>query len=289
MITSLYTISVLVLIIVLIVFLVKKRKAKKSSDLESQVKVWAKRLKITFSVFIVLLVLNIISGALSEDTEDKNQKEASSEEQKKSAEDIAKESEKEYKDYTEQSEKNDKKKLAIGKEIVAELSKLQFEKDEVEDRTWYYNSYLTNDRTIYQSYPYLSLQGDILDAESYVEQSSRPKMVEFVRFSYSGDDWLFAKDKIVVKTDSDKHTLYTEQIWSRDNSGGGVWEWYDYPVKEDTDVFMDMASSKKTIYRLEGNEYYNDHTLSQNEKNALKQITSIYEKYNKLFELDRVE
>lgn len=97
-------------------------------------------------------------------------------------------------------------------------------------------------------------------------------------FMYTGDDWLFIRG-VTLNVDGEKLPdvpLNAFRI-NRDNSGGRVWEWYDEAISDkDLRLFERLVSSKKTIIRYSGSQYYKDRILSQEEKRAMRKVLDAY-------------
>lgn len=92
-----------------------------------------------------------------------------------------------------------------------------------------------------------------------------------VKFQYEGSDWLFING---VKANIDGKIVdlaFTE--WERDNSGGKVWEWSDTSLDIiGRSLIEEIANSKKTVLRLNGDTYYDNWELSAKDKAMLKDM-----------------
>ena len=152
---------------------------------------------------------------------------------------------------------------------------------------WFYTTYLENYTNRYQILPYISSSGDALNPESYTSYITMPSLYGLVRYSYvTEDDWLFIDGDIMIKTDANRYDIPTEYSdWKRDNTAHELWEWSTVDLN-DTSMYLDMANSNSTIIRLQGKTYYDERELTPPEKDALKQIISICEKYEQLKQIN---
>ena len=145
------------------------------------------------------------------------------------------------------------------------LSSLQVNTDKVEGITWYKPStypYYANSRSFVL--PYIGRR----DSYSYLR----------LRFHYTGDDWLFF-EKITISVDGENYyKTYSYFDVDRDNGSGGVWEWVDIsPTDEDIEMLKQIANSKETIVRFQGDNYYYDLTVRSSDKTAINQVLNAYE------------
>ena len=103
-----------------------------------------------------------------------------------------------------------------------------------------------------------------------------------LKITYSSDSWLFVQS-VWGKADGKKIDLpqVSETImgWERDNSGGKIWEWSDAPVDTETEIaaVRQVSTSKETIVRFEGRQYYGDRTLTAAQLLALRETISAYQ------------
>lgn len=150
-------------------------------------------------------------------------------------------------------------------DIAAKLAKLHTETDEITEVTWY------RDKS----------SSEYVDENSFhiyfgKKDDSGPSLR--LRIQYEDDNWLFI-EKYIIKTDDDTYTIYTNYgDVNRDNGGGRIWEWLDIPVSENQyEMLKSIATSEKAIIRHEGDQYYDDRTLSNKEKEAIKNVLEAYE------------
>lgn len=175
-------------------------------------------------------------------------------------------------------------KGTLADSIKNELAELDLDKDDMNEILFAHNTFVPDTAQSYQINPYLGIDGLFdTDMSDFDSAWSQVHIYGFIRFSYIGNDWLFAKS-IEIKTDNNKYTIdpaYSD--WDRDNSAYEMWEWYDAPLNESTvSMYNDMAESSQTLIRINGKTYYDDRYLTSEEISALKQILSIYNNYLEL-------
>ena len=72
---------------------------------------------------------------------------------------------------------------------------------------------------------------------------------------------------------------------TRDNDYGVVWEYADCPVSEsDIDLLWAVANSSQTIVRFEGDDYRYDHTVSESDKQAIRDVLTAFEALSYTYE-----
>lgn len=65
---------------------------------------------------------------------------------------------------------------------------------------------------------------------------------------------------------------------SRDNGYGQVWEWYDTPAESrELEIVRAVISARRAVVRSVGRQYYDDHTVSGEEKAALQRVLDAYD------------
>ena len=96
---------------------------------------------------------------------------------------------------------------------------------------------------------------------------------------YVSEDWLFI-EKITVKTDSNTYTLsgkVNRDSGERINGDVGIWEWINEAVTGYTArMLLDISSSKKTIVRFEGRQYYNDYVVPESNKQTIREMLAAW-------------
>lgn len=145
-----------------------------------------------------------------------------------------------------------------------ELQKFNAKVDKVAGITWYEpkcNPRYVNTRCYVL--PYLGKQ----DTFTYM----RLKLV------YTGDDWIFF-ERITFLIDGERHYMnFNYGDVKRDHSYGDVWEVADvFVTTVEEEIIEKIANSKETIVRFQGDEYYYDYTIPNNDKIGMKQILDAY-------------
>lgn len=94
---------------------------------------------------------------------------------------------------------------------------------------------------------------------------------------YTDDDWIFF-DKITFAVDDQRFYKYFSYYdVTRDNEYGDVWEYVDIEVGDsEIELLEAIANSSNTIIRFEGDDYYEDITVSDKDKKAIKQMLTVY-------------
>ncbi len=149
----------------------------------------------------------------------------------------------------------------------AALSRLKKSTDEVEGTTWYkpscYPRY-SNSRSFVL--PYIGEKGGSYWLRCKVD--------------YTANDWVFF-DRIIINVDGVKRDTITFEYFdvTRDTVvGGKLWEAADFaPTDSQIKLLGDIADSKKTIIRFQGNDYYYDMTVSKDDKQGIKDVLAAYD------------
>lgn len=97
-----------------------------------------------------------------------------------------------------------------------------------------------------------------------------------MKLRYYGDNWLFVTS---YKLAADKYRWQSGKLrFSRDHYAGDVWEWIDKePTKRDIENGLTLAKADESIIRFNGRDYYNDYTLSYNDKKHILGILDLFE------------
>ena len=112
----------------------------------------------------------------------------------------------------------------------------------------------------------------------YLGQDDTRTWIRLV-FNYTGYDWVFF-DSLLISIDGE---LYTKAFnyfdITRDNSGGRVWEYIDVDGTSDDyiDLMWAIAESEQTIIRFQGDDYSSDLTVTDTDKNAIREVLLCYE------------
>lgn len=177
-----------------------------------------------------------------------------------------------YADSSESSiavEKIDAVNAAIKAEGEAALQKLTADYDKVEKLTWYEhrNQPRYTDICCY-IYPYIGRMDDgytwLRVALNYTDAQTDAGWIFFnhVIFSVDGENTTrsFSRDEIVRDNDTE------------------VWEIADFePDNTEIQLLLSIADSTETIIRFEGDEYYEDHIVTDKEKEAIKDVLTAYD------------
>lgn len=154
------------------------------------------------------------------------------------------------------------------------LSQMVVEEDFVRGLSFYYPSAFPRGSEYWYAdvrcfvLPYLGVQGDDV----------------WLRLvcNYTDDDWVFF-EKITYAVDDERfYDIFSYWEVTRDNDGGEVWEYVDQDVgASEIEMLWAIANSTKTVVRFEGDEYYRDFTVSENDKAAIRQMLTVYEALNR--------
>jgi len=106
---------------------------------------------------------------------------------------------------------------------------------------------------------YVALRGIIKDDVAHA----------FLRIRYYGRDWLFA-DRLTIVLDNERISFDSLQF-SRDHSGGNVWEYVNLPLsrEEYRDLSKEISESENVIIRFHGRQYYSDLEVTDRMKEDL--------------------
>lgn len=112
--------------------------------------------------------------------------------------------------------------------------------------------------------PYLGVQGDDVWLRLIL--------------NYTAYDWIFF-EKVIIAADDQRFTE-SFSYWDvvRDNGGRKIWEYMDIDVGSyEIEMLWAIANSEKTVVRFEGDDYYDDFTVSASDKAAIRQMLTAYE------------
>ena len=150
------------------------------------------------------------------------------------------------------------------------LSQMQVQEDRVRGLKFYYPSTL----------PLLNSSQWRADLRSFVLPYIGTDGNNFwlrILSNYTSNDWLFF-EKMTFAVDDARYTKsfsYHEVV--RDNGGGDIWEYVDIiPSESDIEMLYEIANSTETIIRFEGDEYYDDITINNADKNAIRDTLDTY-------------
>jgi hypothetical protein len=96
-----------------------------------------------------------------------------------------------------------------------------------------------------------------------------------MRLNYTDDDWLFVS-RAVFNIDG-RMVTFPGGNWERDNNHD-IWEWIDVPVSGDVRTILEqIAASKKTIVRFQGQQYYDDEVIRDSDKQIIRDMFLVEE------------
>ena len=159
----------------------------------------------------------------------------------------------------------DQLKALKQEQAQALLANMRVEKDEVRGMAFYYPQNFPNyiDTRCYVL-PYIGQEGDNVWLRLLCD--------------YTEDDWVFFKQITFAVDDERYYKYYNYFDVVRDNDYGVVWEYVDTDVSDsDVEMLWAIANSTQTIVRFEGDEYYYDFTVSQGDKDAIREVLTAYE------------
>jgi len=123
---------------------------------------------------------------------------------------------------------------------------------------------------------FISPKGDPLRSEAklYIGFNDQDQWLRF-KVKYYGDDWLFVSS---YKVAADDYRWQSPKLnFERDHSSGSVWEWIDVSAKnKEIEVAKALANAQKATIRFQGNQYYSDKQLQDDQKNSIKKILKLY-------------
>ena len=95
---------------------------------------------------------------------------------------------------------------------------------------------------------------------------------------YTADDWIFFKQITFAVDDQRYYKTFNYFDVVRDNAYGDVWEYVDIEVgSSEEELLWAIANSTQTIVRFEGDDYYYDFTVSANDKQAIRDMLTVYD------------
>lgn len=95
------------------------------------------------------------------------------------------------------------------------------------------------------------------------------------RVRYYSSDWLFVKSFLVAA--DDYRWQSPAYRFQRDHSSGSIWEWIDLPATDtEINVAKKVAASGATTIRFQGDKYYADRKIGDEQKQAIKDILELH-------------
>ena len=91
---------------------------------------------------------------------------------------------------------------------------------------------------------------------------------------YEADNWLFVDQFSVVAGDFRWDSAVAD--FSRDHTGGKIWEWTTKPLTDDRrNMLNEVASAKEAKVRFRGRQYYDDYQLTSVQQAELSRLLTI--------------
>ena len=108
-----------------------------------------------------------------------------------------------------------------------------------------------------------------------VSKKYTPRMQ--LQLNYTSRKWLFV-ESVQANIDGEIVTIPSGE-WNRDNDSE-IWEWTDIASSCCVDMVMKIAKSKKTVIRFNGQQYYDDYTVTSSDKEAIRDTILAFEVIN---------
>ena len=152
----------------------------------------------------------------------------------------------------------------LEKEYESALSRLNKHVDEVQNATFYTHKHQPE---------YTNQRCSILPYIAANESTNLRLMI-----NYADDDWVFFKSVIFAVDDKRYTETYNYYDITHDSGGGMVGEYVDIVAdKDDIKMLREIADSKKTIVRFQGDDHSYDYTLTKADKDAIKDVLLVYD------------
>lgn len=153
---------------------------------------------------------------------------------------------------------------ALEKEYKSALSRLNKHVDEVQNASFYTHKHQPE---------YTNQRCSILPYIAANESTNLRLMI-----NYADDDWVFFKSVIFAVDDKRYTETYNYYDITHDSGGGMVGEYVDVVAdKDDIKMLREIADSKKTIVRFQGDDHSYDYTLTKADKDAIKDVLLVYD------------
>ena len=130
--------------------------------------------------------------------------------------------------------------------------------DEIKGITWYWDKSTSRGNTKSCIYCYFGKEKEsIIGPRLYIQ--------------YGAESWLFVKN-FMFKADDETFEIFPDEV-KRDNGYGGIWEWVDMYVDDDTySKIKKIVAAKKVTIRYVGNDYRSDREIPTSERKALGRV-----------------
>ena len=98
------------------------------------------------------------------------------------------------------------------------------------------------------------------------------------KYHYTGDSWVFFEKITFAVDDKRYYKSFTRSEIIRDNDSE-VWEYVNTANVTGADIamFYEIANSKKTIVRFEGDDYIHDFVVTDKDKKAIREVLDAYD------------
>jgi len=174
--------------------------------------------------------------------------------------------EKYLKNQAEEAEREKIKKENEEKKRVANaVSKMRSRHDDIKDITWYRHKTSPEARNVNGLFIYFG------------KSNNSAPWLRFV-IQHTGDDWLFI-ERYIIKVDNETFTITENEYGEieKDNGYGGIWEWLDRSVSsQEREIIKAVSNGKNVKLRLEGKQYYRDRTITETQKQAIRDVLAAY-------------
>lgn len=124
---------------------------------------------------------------------------------------------------------------------------------------------------------FITPKGDILrsGAKLYIGFNDKDMWLRF-KIKYYDNDWLFVSS---YKIAADDYRWQSPKVsFEREHSSGNVWEWSDEAASDQyIEVAKALANSAKSTIRFQGNKYYSDKQLQNDQKKGIKNILKLFQ------------
>lgn len=103
-----------------------------------------------------------------------------------------------------------------------------------------------------------------------------------LEYNYTGSRWVFWEELTFLVDDCRYYRSFDYLDIHRDNNTD-VWEYADVsPDEDDIALLRRIANSNETIVRFEGDDRHYDLTISEEDKQAIKDVLDAYEYFDKI-------
>ncbi|WP_027234133.1 hypothetical protein [Leisingera caerulea] len=168
-------------------------------------------------------------------------------------------------DHAAYQQKSHQYEQAVRSKRAAIAKRLRRETDEFNGTTWLTHP---NEPRYMDTRPYLSVYAGEKNGEVWLR----------MRLVYTSDSWLFV-ERASFNIDG-KIVPLRGASWKRDNDSE-IWEWADMRVDDDLRRLLErIASSKKTVVRFNGRQYYDNVTIREKDKQIIRDMFIFEEVYN---------